>query len=95
MWFFWIGIGMVALRLLDAPFFGQLHWGWVFAPFGLAVAWWALADHLGITQRRLMAEHAQRADERRDRQYEAMGMRAPRDRNGQRKPYKGYPKHRT
>ena len=77
MWFVAIGVLMVALKLADLAVMSRVPWWGVAVPFGLAALWWAVADHLGITQRRAMAEEAERARQRRERQYESLGLRAP------------------
>lgn len=78
MWFVAAGVVLLLLKLVGPAFFGQLPWWLVLAPFGLAVAWWAFADQVGITQRKAMQQQDERARKRRDRQYEEMGMRVPR-----------------
>ena len=78
MWGFVLGVLLVALKLGGVPFLAHVNWWWLTLPFVLAAAWWAFADHVGITQQRAMADEITRARERRERQYEALGMRAPR-----------------
>lgn len=79
MWFMGIGVVMLLLKLADVAPLSHMPWWGVAVPFGLAAVWWAIADTFGFTQRRAMAEDAERVRKRRDRHYEAMGMRAPRD----------------
>lgn len=78
MWFVGIGMVLLLLKLADVAVMGRMPWWGVAVPFALAAVWWAIADLSGITQRRAMAEDDERARKRRERQYEAMGMRAPR-----------------
>lgn len=73
-----LGVLLVALKLLGMPFMDRVGWWWVCAPFAAAAAWWAFADHVGLTQRRAMAQANERARKRREKQYENLGMRAPR-----------------
>lgn len=77
MWFVAAGVVLLGLKLADAAFFGQLTWWVVLAPFGMAAAWWAFADQVGITQRKAMEQEDERARQRRERQYEELGMRVP------------------
>jgi len=77
MWFVGLGVVLLVLKLAGVAVVGQWPWWVVLAPFGLAAAWWAIADSMGITQRRVMEEQDERARKRREQQYENLGMRAP------------------
>jgi small Trp-rich protein len=46
----------------------------VLSPFGIAIAWWTLADLTGYTQRRAMKEEEDRKQDRIRRSREAMGL---------------------
>lgn len=61
MW--WLEIGPVAT------------WSWyiVFAPFGLAIAWWAWADSSGYTKRKAMEKENAKKQARIDKNKEAIG----------------------
>lgn len=78
MWFVGLGVLLLVLKLAGVAVVGQWPWWVVLAPFGLAAAWWAFADGVGITQRRVMEDQDERARKRREQQYENLGMRAPR-----------------
>lgn len=81
-----IGVVLVVLRLLEVGPTGQLGWGWVLLPFGLAAAWWAWSDATGLTKRREMARMEERKQERRRKHIDALGLPDPRTRKpGQRR----------
>jgi small Trp-rich protein len=44
------------------------------APFILALLWWLFSDRSGMTKRRAMQRDAQRKQDRRDRNIDAMGL---------------------
>lgn len=67
---YWAGIEPVA----------SWHWGWIALPFALAALWWAIADATGITQRRAMDKLEARKVARRQRDMEALGLNARRER---------------
>lgn len=69
-----VGVLLVVAKILDL--WPVLYWSWpvVLAPFGLAVIWWAISDHLGITQARIRREELARREERRRRALSALGL---------------------
>lgn len=75
-----IGVALVVLRMLEIGPFGQLGWGWVLAPFGLALAWWHWSDVTGVTRRREERRMEERKVERRNKHIEALGLPDPRKR---------------
>lgn len=75
-----IGVALVVLHMLEIGPFGQLAWGWVLAPFGLALAWWAWSDATGLTRRREEARMEERRQARRNKHIEALGLPDPRKR---------------
>lgn len=75
-----IGVALAVLRLLELGPVGQLSWGWVLLPFGLAVAWWAWSDATGLTRRREMARMDERKQARRRKHIDALGLPDPRTR---------------
>jgi len=79
-------LGVLLLVLKLAEFGPVAAWAWwvVLAPFGLAAAWWAFADSIGLTQRRAMDKMEQTKAERRNRNLEALGMGPRRDRKARR-----------
>ena len=79
MWFLVVGLLFGVLYVLDVPPVAAWHWGWVLAPFGLAAAWWFIADASGLTQRRAIEKMAQRKLDRRDRDMAALGLTARRE----------------
>jgi small Trp-rich protein len=84
MWLVIIGLALLAMHFagIGPPggwnfnFSGDL---WKFAlPFGLAVAWWWIADVSGLTQRRAMRKMDDRKTERRDKAIAALGLNGAR-----------------
>ena len=78
---YFLGLGLVLLLLKYLEIGPVTNWSWwvVLAPFGLAVAWWAWADHTGYSKRRAMEKMEQRKRDRIEKNKEALGM-APRRR---------------
>lgn len=75
-----IGVALVVLRMLELGPFAQLGWGWVLAPFGLAIAWWSWSDATGLTRRREEARMEERRQARRQKNIDALGLPDPRKR---------------
>jgi len=73
-----IAIGVILLAAALAGVEPVATWSWwaIATPFGLAAAWWVLADALGWTQRAAQDRAETRIDERRDRTRVAMGLDA-------------------
>ncbi len=69
-----LGIALLAMKLAEFGPVAAWSWGWVLAPFGLALLWWALSDKLGLTQRRAMDKMEERKIERRNRNLVALGL---------------------
>jgi small Trp-rich protein len=79
-----LGILLLAMKLAE---FGPVSaWSWwvVLLPFGLATAWWAFADSIGLTQRRAMDRMDEVKAERRNRNLQALGLGTRRDRKARR-----------
>ena len=82
--FLFLGILLLALKLAE---FGPVAtWAWwvVLLPFGLATAWWAFSDSIGLTQRRAMDKMEEVKADRRNRNLEALGLGTRRDRKARR-----------
>ena len=77
MWLVLLGLLLTGLKL--AGLTGVAAWSWwiVLAPYALAAAWWKFADSSGITQRNAMRRADELAAQRRDSQFEALGLRVP------------------
>ena len=73
--FLLLGILLLAMKLAEFGPVAAWSWWLVLLPFGLAVAWWALADASGLTQRRAMDKMERIKVERRSRHIEALGLR--------------------
>ena len=82
MWLVVLGVLAVVLKLAGIGFVAGLSWWWVLAPFAAAAVWWQVADSTGITQRYAMARADKRAADRRERQFEALGLRPPKGGKG-------------
>lgn len=55
-----LGVVLLILKGADIGPLAGLGWGWVLAPFGLAVAWWWWADWSGYTKRKAMQQEEAR-----------------------------------
>jgi small Trp-rich protein len=75
-----LGVLLLAAKVLDLGPLGALPWWLVLTPFGLAAVWWKFADSTGLTRKRAMQKMEDRKRERRERQIEALGMDAKRQR---------------
>ena len=69
-----LGVIGILLKYLEIGFVAQWDWWMVLSPFGIAIAWWTLADLTGYTQRRAMKEEEDRKQDRIRRSREAMGL---------------------
>ena len=78
--FLLLGIVLLVLKIADIGAVAGWSWWIVLAPFALAVAWWALSDKLGLTQRRAMEQMERKKDARRQRNLEALGLGPRRER---------------
>jgi small Trp-rich protein len=77
MWLVVLGVGLSVLKLAGLTIVAAWPWWVVLLPFALAAAWWLIADATGITQRQAMEREARRAAQRREAQFESLGMRPP------------------
>jgi small Trp-rich protein len=73
MYFLGIGLILLALKFLEIGPVAMWSWWWVFAPFALAVAWWAWADSTGYTKRKAMDRENARKQARVDKNKLAIG----------------------
>lgn len=73
MYFLGLGLVLLALKYLEIGPVATWSWFLVFAPFGLAMAWWAWADASGYTKKKVMDKENARRKERIDRNKEALG----------------------
>jgi small Trp-rich protein len=80
MFFILIGVGLIVCNI--AGWGPMADWKWDSAadvfkfsiPFILAALWWTFADESGMTKRRAMQRDAERKQDRRDRNIDAMGL---------------------
>lgn len=72
---YFLGLGIVLLAMKYFALWPVDAWSWwlVFAPFGLAVAWWAWADSSGYTKRKAMERENARKNDRIERNKTAIG----------------------
>ncbi len=75
-----IGVVLLVLKFGEIGFGADLSWWWVLAPFGLAVAWWAIRDSTGMTQKAAIQRMEDRKVKRRERDMEALGLNTRRAR---------------
>ena len=70
-----LGLGIVLLAMWYLEIGPVATWAWyiVFAPFGLAIAWWAWADSSGYTKRKAMEKENAKRQARIDKNKEAIG----------------------
>lgn len=74
MYFLGLGLIMLALKYLEVEPVAALSWWWVMAPFGLAVAWWNLADATGYTKRRVIKRENDRRKARIEQARDSLGL---------------------
>lgn len=79
-----LGILLLVMKMAELGPVAAWPWWAVLAPFALAVAWWALADSIGLTQRRSMDKMEKTKAERRNRNLQALGMGPDRERKARR-----------
>jgi small Trp-rich protein len=75
-----LGVLLLAMKLAELGPVAAWAWWMVLAPFGLAAAWWSLADAVGLTQRRAMDKMERTKTDRRQRNLQALGMGPHRER---------------
>ncbi|MEY4736240.1 MAG: hypothetical protein RL302_559 [Pseudomonadota bacterium] len=73
MYFLGLGLVLLAMKYLEIGPVATWSWLIVFAPFGMAMAWWAWADATGYSKKKVMEKENQRRKERIDRNKDAMG----------------------
>lgn len=74
MFFLIAGLLLLALKMAEIGPVAECSWWLVLLPFGLAVAWWAVTDALGIPQQRAMRRMEERTAERRRKAIHDLGM---------------------
>lgn len=76
MYFVVLGVLLLVMKVAEFGPVAEWSWGWVLAPFGLAMAWWAWADSSGLTKRREMEKIEEKKQQRRIDNLDALGMDA-------------------
>ncbi len=57
MWFIWVGVAMIVLKVLDISVFSELSWWWVALPFGVGFLWFELVEkRLGMDKKKAFDE---------------------------------------
>lgn len=57
MWFLWVGVALIALKLLEISVFTNLSWWWISAVFALALLWFELVERrLGLDKKKAFDE---------------------------------------
>jgi small Trp-rich protein len=57
MWFLWVGVALIALKLLEISVFTNLSWWWISAVFALALLWFELIERrLGLDKKKAFDE---------------------------------------
>jgi len=79
MYFLGLGLIFLAMKYLEIDPVAQWSWLVVFAPFGLAVAWWSWADASGYTKKKAMQKMEQRRIDRINKSKDAIGTLTARD----------------
>jgi len=74
MLFLGLGIVLLAMKYLQMGPVAAWSWWVVFAPFGLAVAWWSWADWSGYTKKKAVERENAKKQARIDKSREAMGI---------------------
>lgn len=79
MWFVVAGVLLLVLKWAEIDPVTGWHWGFVLLPFGLAAVWWGVMDATGMTRKRAERKMEERKVARRQRDIEALGLDARRD----------------
>ena len=57
MWFVWVGVAMIILKVLEISVFSELSWWWVALPFGVGFLWFELVEkRLGMDKKKAFDE---------------------------------------
>jgi small Trp-rich protein len=80
MYFLGLGLVLLAMKYWEIGPVAQWSWLLVFAPFGLAMLWWAWADSSGYTKRKAMDEQNAKRKARIERNKAAIGTLNPKKR---------------
>ncbi|HVG05074.1 MAG TPA: TIGR04438 family Trp-rich protein [Burkholderiaceae bacterium] len=57
MWFIWVGVAMIVLKVLDISVFSELSWWWISLPFVVGFLWFELVEkRLGMDKKKAFDE---------------------------------------
>ena len=57
MWFIWVGVAMIVLKVLEISVFSELSWWWVALPFGVGFLWFELVEkRIGMDKKKAFDE---------------------------------------
>lgn len=80
MYFVVVGVVLLVLKWVEFGLVSEWSWGWVLAPFALAIAWWTWADSSGYTKRKAAERIDAKRDARRQKNLDALGLKDPKKR---------------
>lgn len=69
-----LGVILLFLKYMEIGPVANWSWGYIFAPFIVAAAWWAFADATGFTKRKAMEKMEKRRQKRVDRNRQNLGL---------------------
>lgn len=57
MWFIWLGVALIILKVLEISVFGEVSWWWIVLPFGVGFLWFELVEkRLGMDKKKAFDE---------------------------------------
>jgi small Trp-rich protein len=57
MWFLWLGVALIILKLLEVSVFATLSWWWIAAILALAMFWFEVVERrLGLDKKKAFDE---------------------------------------
>ncbi|HYM47702.1 MAG TPA: TIGR04438 family Trp-rich protein [Burkholderiaceae bacterium] len=57
MWFIWLGVALIILKVLEISVFAEVSWWWIVLPFGVGFLWFELVEkRLGMDKKKAFDE---------------------------------------
>jgi len=57
MWFIWLGVILIILKVLEISVFAEVSWWWIVMPFGVGFLWFELVEkRLGMDKKKAFDE---------------------------------------
>jgi len=79
MWFLWVGVALIALKMFEISVFTNLSWWWITAVFALALLWFEVVERrLGLDKKKAFDEMEAHKKKRIKDALEASRARRPR-----------------